>query len=310
MKKSFFAVCTLFAATAMTFSSCTNAEEPNQPMDQDGIETRATPINSFARVVYIEVNDVNPLNAGEYMLSDGTPFFTHVILFASNIRGDEAGNAYNYNNPNSAAVLANPAKYIEPLRAKGIKVLMGNLCDHTGLGFANVTQTQANDYTDDLLAYANMVDGYDFDDEWADYGQHGYPYDNNTSFSLLINTLRSKTDKLITVFDFNGTSTLDATATGNIDLAYYGKLNGYGSARFGIPMSRFCPYLCDLTSNPLAAFVKMYTTNAKNADAAGVCFFNLPESPTNALSRLNASAQAFGLTCTHSGTTYGKDYGN
>lgn len=311
-RKSLFAVCTLFAAAAFTFTSCQNAEEPlnTEPIDQSAPETRAATIDNFARVVYVEVNDVNPLNAGEYMLSNGTPFFTHVILFASNIRGDASGNAFNYNNPNNAAILADPAKYIAPLRAKGIKVLMGNLCDHTGLGFANVTQAQANDYTDDLLAYAGIVDGYDFDDEWADYGQHGYPWNNNTSFSLLINTLRSKTDKLITVFDYNGASTLDATAAANVNMAYYAILNGYGSPSFGIPMSRYCPYLCDLTKNPTTAIVKARTAQAMNANAAGICFFNLPESPTNPLPRLNAAAQAFNLTCTHSGITYGKDYGN
>jgi len=71
---------------------------------------------------------------------NGTPFFTHVILFASNIRGDASGNVHNYNNPNNAAILANPAKYIAPLQAKGIKVIMGNLGDHTGAGFANLPQ--------------------------------------------------------------------------------------------------------------------------------------------------------------------------
>ena len=75
-----------------------------------------------------------------HLLSDGTPFFTHVILFASNIRGDASGNVHNYNNPNNAAILANPAKYIAPLQAKGIKVIMGNLGDHTGAGFANLPQ--------------------------------------------------------------------------------------------------------------------------------------------------------------------------
>ena len=103
-------------------------------------DARAATLGNFYRVVYVEVNDVNPLNAGEYLLSDGTPFFTHVILFASNIRGDASGNVHNYNNPNNAAILANPAKYIAPLQAKGIKVIMGNLGDHTGAGFANLPQ--------------------------------------------------------------------------------------------------------------------------------------------------------------------------
>ncbi len=49
--------------------------------------------------------------------------------------------------------------------------------------------------------------------------------------------------------------------------------------------------------------------NSVNANAGGVCFFNLPMQPTR-LSTLNAAAMAFGQTCSHSGTTYAKDYGN
>ena len=143
MKRQFlFAACTLFAASALLMTSCQQAEEPiaNYPTDQAGPMTRAATLGNFYRVVYVEVNDVNPLNAGEYLLSDGTPFFTHVILFASNIRGDASGNVHNYNNPNNAAILANPSTYIAPLQAKGIKVIMGNLGDHTGAGFANLPQ--------------------------------------------------------------------------------------------------------------------------------------------------------------------------
>ena len=150
MKRQFlFAACTLFAASALLMTSCQQAEEPiaNDPTDQAGPMTRAATLGNFYRVVYVEVNDVNPLNAGEYLLSDGTPFFTHVILFASNIRGDASGNVHNYNNPNNAAILANPAKYIAPLQAKGIKVIMGNLGDHTGAGFANLTAAQIRSRT-------------------------------------------------------------------------------------------------------------------------------------------------------------------
>lgn len=93
MRKQFlFAACTLFAASALVMTSCQQTEEPiaNDPTDQAGPMTRAATLGNFYRVVYVEVNDVNPLNAGEYLLSDGTPFFTHVILFASNIRGTPA----------------------------------------------------------------------------------------------------------------------------------------------------------------------------------------------------------------------------
>lgn len=210
MKRQFlFAACTLFAASALLMTSCQQAEEPiaNDPTDQAGPMTRAATLGNFYRVVYVEVNDVNPLNAGEYLLSDGTPFFTHVILFASNIRGDASGNVHNYNNPNNAAILANPSTYIAPLQAKGIKVIMGNLGDHTGAGFANLTAAQIGTYTDDLVAYDNIVDGYDFDDEWAEYGTRGYPYANSTSYSNMIIALAGKTNKSISVFDWGNTRT-------------------------------------------------------------------------------------------------------
>lgn len=231
MRKQFlFAACTLFAASALVMTSCQQTEEPiaNDPTDQAGPMTRAATLGNFYRVVYVEVNDVNPLNAGEYLLSDGTPFFTHVILFASNIRGDASGNVHNYNNPNNAAILANPAKYIAPLQAKGIKVIMGNLGDHTGAGFANLTATQIGTYTDDLVAYDNIVDGYDFDDEWAEYGTRGYPYANSTSYSNMIIALAGKTNKSISVFDWGNTGTLSSTAISHLDWGCQGSLNGYG----------------------------------------------------------------------------------
>lgn len=267
-------------------------------MDQSAPETRAATIDNFARVAYVEVNDVNPLNAGEYTLSNGKPFFTHVILFASNIHGDANGNAWNYINPNNDAILSNPAKYIATLQAKGIKVLMANLGDHTGLGFANLTEAQADQYSNDLVADANIVDGYDFDDEWAKYGEKGYPYANSTSYSMMINKLRSKTDKLITVFDFGYAYTLDATAKNNLGMGFYATLNGYGWSSFGMSTEKYCPYFCNLTTNPLPFIVKSNTTDAMNAGAAGVTFFNLRMEPSNGLTRFNAAAQAFGLTFT------------
>ena len=57
-------------------------------------------------VVYFEVNDCNPLNALEYELADGTPFFDAVILFAANINFNRAEDVvYLSNNPNVQALL-------------------------------------------------------------------------------------------------------------------------------------------------------------------------------------------------------------
>lgn len=307
---SIFAIC---AATALAFTACQNAEEPmvNEPIDQSGAITRAAgSIDDFYRFAYIEVNDVNPLNALEYKLSNGKPFFTHVILFASNIRGDANGNVHNYNNPNNEAILSNPAKYIQPLRDAGIKVIMGNLGDHTGAGFSNLTAAQIETYTDDLVAYEDIVDGYDFDDEWAEYGTRGYPAANSTSFSNLIIRLNEKTDNMITVFDWDLARNINSTAAACVDYATYGALNGYSTnPSFPIPLSRYGAYFCNLSQAPAAALVKLRVNNAVNAGAGGVTFFNLPMQPTM-VSRFNAAAEVFGETCTHTGTTYAKDYGN
>lgn len=309
-KQILFAACTLFAASALLMTSCQQAEEPiaNDPTDQAGPMTRTATLGNFYRVVYVEVNDVNPLNAGEYLLSDGTPFFTHVILFASNIRGDASGNVHNYNNPNNAAILANPAKYIAPLQAKGIKVIMGNLGDHTGAGFANLTAAQIGTYTDDLVAYDNIVDGYDFDDEWAEYGTRGYPYANSTSYSNMIIALAGKTNKSISVFDWGNTGTLSSTAISHLDWGCQGSLNGYGF-NSSFAAGKYLPLFVNLTSPLSDTAIRSRTTQAKNADARGICFFNLPMSPYR-LSSFNAAAQAFGETVSHTGKTYSKDYGN
>lgn len=159
------------------------------------------------------------------------------------------------------------------------------------------------------IAQDGIVDGWDFDDEWADYGKAPYPGSNTTSFSNLIIALNGKTDKMITVFDWGLSGNISAAAANCVDLAYQGGLNSYGSPSFPIPMSRYCPYFIDLTRPQSDGVVRRYVTQAKNDNAGGVCFFNLPASSYR-LSTLNAAAQAFGHTVSHSGTTHSKNYGN
>ena len=313
MKRQFlFAACTLFAASALLMTSCQQAEEPiaNDPTDQAGPMTRAATLGNFYRVVYVEVNDVNPLNAGEYLLSDGTPFFTHVILFASNIRGDASGNVHNYNNPNNAAILANPAKYIAPLQAKGIKVLLGYLGDHTGAGFANLTNQHAESFCNQIIEVGEAagVDGYFLDDEWSEYGTRGWPPANSTSFSNVILKLRNKTDKIITLLDWGNTNTLSPEAVACIDLTHQGSLNGYYLSSM-FPVSHYLPFSIDLRGPLSDSAVKVRTIQSMRANAGGIGIYDLRMEPTR-LSTFNAVAWAFDLTCTHTGVTYPKDYGN
>lgn len=215
-------------AVGMLFASCANEEPaPNMKADE-GIQpvTRALSSATFRKspiaMVYIEVNDTNPLNAGSYKLSNGTSFFDIACIFAANIRGVN-GQPVLYFNENVSAIMANPDKYIRPLQDKGIKVTMSILGDHTGLGVANMTNAQADNFAQQLAdAVAQYgLDGIDFDDEYAEYGTRGYPGVNSTSYSRVITQLRDlmPADKLITVFDWGNTYTLSTEAIACIDFA-------------------------------------------------------------------------------------------
>lgn len=75
----------LFIGATMLFS-CQQAEEPQLDAAQPEAKmTRAfgdkTPIVN----IYVETNDVNPLNAGDYKLPNGKPYADIVEFFASNI---------------------------------------------------------------------------------------------------------------------------------------------------------------------------------------------------------------------------------
>jgi hypothetical protein len=129
--------------------------------------------------VFIEVNDDNPLNAGSYILEDGTYLFDYVVLFAANIRirncavegGDgctESGVHVHFN-PNVRHILTNRNKYIKPLQDKGIKVLLALLGDHDGIGFGTMNDIERTIFVADLKGDLEKyeLDGVVFDDEWA-----------------------------------------------------------------------------------------------------------------------------------------------
>lgn len=80
----------LFSLTAMLLAgimvSCQQAEEPQVNEGKAEISTRAYGDKTPKVVVYVETNDTNPLNAGDYELSNGKAFVDIVELFASNLQ--------------------------------------------------------------------------------------------------------------------------------------------------------------------------------------------------------------------------------
>lgn len=156
--------------------------------------------------VYVEVNSNNILNAGCYtLLNSGQQLFDIAMIFAANINYDVIHHrAVEYNNENVAKVLQNRNIYIKPLQDKGLKVLLTILGNHEGAGISNFTsRAAALDFAKQLKDTVNFyhLDGVDFDDEYADYGDNGLPQPNDSSFTILLAACRKlMPDKLLTFY--------------------------------------------------------------------------------------------------------------
>ncbi|MFF3172310.1 endo-beta-N-acetylglucosaminidase H [Streptomyces sp. NPDC057900] len=157
-------------------------------------------------VAYVEVNNNSMLNVGKYTLADGGNVFDVAVIFAANINYDTGTKAaYLHFNENVQRVLDNAATEIRPLQEKGIKVVLSVLGNHEGAGFANFPNQQtasafATQLSDTVAEYG--LDGIDFDDEYADYGNNGTGQPNDSSFVQLVTALRGNMpDKIISLYN-------------------------------------------------------------------------------------------------------------
>jgi hypothetical protein len=156
-------------------------------------------------VAYIEVNDHSMLSAGKYTLAQGGAQVVDIaVIFAANINYDGT-KAYLHFNENVQSVLDNVATQVRPLQQKGIKVLLSILGNHEGAGFANFpSQAAADAFAQELADAVTQygLDGIDFDDEYAEYGNNGTGQPNDSSFFYLVSALRQKLPtKIITLYD-------------------------------------------------------------------------------------------------------------
>lgn len=157
--------------------------------------------------LYFEVNGVNPLNALEFVREDGKLFFDYVVLFAANINWDaEKGRVYVHNNPNIQFLLDNHKDYLQPLRDRGIKILLGVLGNHDEAGLCQLSDLGCKEFARELAAMCDAydLDGVNFDDEYSDYPNLDNPWlttrSANAGARLLYETKRAMPDKLVTVY--------------------------------------------------------------------------------------------------------------
>lgn len=218
-------------------------------------------------ICYIEVNDENILNVGEFtMKSSGKPFFDVVNIFAANINyNKETGKVYVNCNDNVSYILKNADKFIRPLQAKGIKVCLTILGNHDEAGVANMTKETAAAFAKELKFYADTygLDGIDFDDEYSSYlEQSGYTPSpgfekpsKQASARLMYECRKAMPDKILSFYDWN-----EYVPTGNVengqavgeivDYMYYGMYGQWAGGReaniTGLGKTKYSPYPVNL----------------------------------------------------------------
>lgn len=127
-------------------------------------------------ILYYEVNNVNPLNAGEVLLEDGSPFFDYVVLFAYNINYNPGEDrVFLHSNANCQALLDEADTYLKPLRQKGIKVLMGILGNHDAAGLCQLSDWGCSEFAKEVAQAVKMygMDGVALDDEYSEAAGSG-----------------------------------------------------------------------------------------------------------------------------------------
>lgn len=292
MRKAFSLVAV--ATMALAMFSC-NKEMTVAPQVEDNNNSAVTNVVTKAygdktpkMFVYVETNDVNPVNALDYYLSDGSQFFDVVELFAANINVDGNGDPCIYFNDKLAPVMADTTTYIRPLQNAGIKVLLTLLPNWQNMGLCTMTDEQASMLAEIAAYVVNEygLDGIGLDDEYE-----GTNYTTvSGSYGNFISYLRTYlgSDKLITSFAYGhiGSSQIGSTAGGYLDYAYtnftYTSLNttpdisGVTTARWA-PMSINLSYSYGTTAR---SYMKSNATTLANGGYAGVMFFNLPKYST------------------------------
>ncbi|WP_086840945.1 endo-beta-N-acetylglucosaminidase H [Amycolatopsis kentuckyensis] len=224
-------------------------------------------------VAYVEVNSNSMLNVGKYALAQGGGnVFDIGVIFAANINYDTATkSAYLYFNPNVQKVLDNVNTQVRPLQAKGIKVMLSVLGNHQGAGFANFPSRQAAAaFAEQLSATVTKygLDGIDFDDEYAEYGNNGTGQPNAGSFVHLVTALRAAMPtKLISLYNIGPAAS--RLSYGGTDITskfnyawnpYYGT---WGVPNIALPKSGLSPAAVQIaaTSTSTAASLAQRTVS-------------------------------------------------
>lgn len=333
--RNFKIICSLFVV-AILFASCAEvAMEPDAGASASP-ETRAASNKTPKVVTYIEVNDINPLNAVRYTMNN-TQFIDIVNIFAANIwentgiPGEPSlwlnDNVTKILVPNTGSTTTGHYKYVQPLRQAGIKVLLTILGDHKGVGVSNLVNDNPRKFAK-ILADAveeYQLDGIDFDDEWSKVGVVSNPEfpssaDAN-SFSNLVLALRAEFNtrfpgagKLITVFHIGAADGLTQDAIDAIDYGYYEYFgtNNYVTPPSGWVNAKWSAQAINLNSSYNSLYlgqIKTQSGKSKTNGMGAIMTYDLRVSPSPLPIFQKISEGAYSnATVSQSSTSYSKDW--
>jgi len=268
-------------------AACKKDLSPTPKTDNDAskLSTNAIGVSGPKGVCYVEVNSNDILNVGKYTLSTGQPLFDIGIIFAANINyNTSTQKAELFFNPQVTTVLNNKATKIQPLQAKGIKVLLSILGNHQGAGISNFPNQAAAQAFAQLLANAVNtygLDGIDFDDEYADYGTNGTGQPNSSSFVYLVTALRQLMPNKIISFYFYGPAASRLSFNGvtvgsKVDYSWNAIYGSYSVPNVpGLAKSNLGPAAIDIQSTSSSTAASLATQTVNNSYGIYL-YYNLP----------------------------------
>lgn len=160
--------------------------------------------------LFFEVNDVNPLNALTFELEDGRLLWDVVCLFSGNINHHPDRNApFLSLNPQTQYWMDNNEVFIQPLRKRGIKVIMCVLGNHDQAGVAQLSDYGCRMFAEELARFCETynIDGVCFDDEYSSSPDLSNPYYASRSSAqaarLAYESKKAMPDKLVVSYSYS-----------------------------------------------------------------------------------------------------------
>ncbi len=304
--KKYYAFIAAIAAL-MTFS-CNKTENVQNSTECEFIQsskvaTKAIGDKTPSTFVYVETNDVNPLNAMDYYTDSGSPVFDYIGFFAANIHYDNSEPTL-YLNPELTPYICNNGTpittYTDAIHNNEQEAILCVLGDWANFGLSTMSSTQAYQFAYILCCVVTQCgfDGVLFDDEYSGTNTIVANSYNNiiTNFKALC------PDKKVFVFDWGGSNYISSTVAGLIDYVHHGYFGYY----LGKNYCRFSGITDDQWSPISLLLGNTYSSSALNTitgwggdiidDGYGqAMFFNLrTKNDVDPLPVLNAFAEGAG----------------